>query len=97
MADSFFRAVPDKDWKRHFATTPDESTRRGLAGKRQYHKDVLKAIGLRRRFDTNVINNNGAARGALDRVRHLVQSECYGTNSLQTALKFPNIAIAHRW
>jgi len=48
---------------------------RGLAGKRQYHKDVLKALGLRKRFDCAVLPNSSPVRGSLDKVKHLVSVE----------------------
>lgn len=48
---------------------------RGLAGKRKYHKDVLKALGLSRRLDVTVLPNESSFRGALYKVRHLVRVE----------------------
>ena len=48
---------------------------RGWAGKRERQQRTLRALGLRRSGDSNVLPDNPAVRGAIEKVAHLVKTE----------------------
>lgn len=51
---------------------------RGWAGKRRTQQATLRALGLRRRGDSNELPDTPSVRGAIDKVAHLVAVEAAG-------------------
>eukprot|EP00245_Coleochaete_scutata_P009719 TRINITY_DN3270_c0_g1_i1.p2 TRINITY_DN3270_c0_g1~~TRINITY_DN3270_c0_g1_i1.p2 ORF type:complete len:101 (-),score=16.43 TRINITY_DN3270_c0_g1_i1:616-918(-) len=49
--------------------------KRGLAGKRYEHRDVVASLGLKRREQTVEKNNNSTIRGMINKVKRLLEVE----------------------
>ncbi|EIE20805.1 hypothetical protein COCSUDRAFT_54236 [Coccomyxa subellipsoidea C-169] len=49
--------------------------RRSFAGTRETQRKTLESLGLRYREQTVIQNNDGCTRGAISKVKHLVEVE----------------------
>lgn len=48
---------------------------RGLAGKTVRQRETVKGLGLRKRHQTVILDDNPAVRGMIEKVAHMVEVE----------------------